>query len=201
MQTLGEQLQQYAAAMADPTRAMILIELSRAKELTATQLAQRLDLTANNVYHHMRVLRRCGVVSPPRPVPGPSYVEKYYSIKPNILAALQMDPEWFDEALSTMTAEDRKALLVSMCVTMAHLLLRAAQRYQSMEAAELDTLAREQQLSLVSINEVSRAHLKARLTALREILVQEQDQFPQEDPGSTDVILMAGLPSLWEEHQ
>src|SRR5207248_140852 len=88
MPVIAQRLSQYAEAMADPTRGMILVELDRAGELTATQLARRLDLSPNNVYHHMRVLLQLEVVDPPRAVPGDTYVEKYYHINPEIRAAL-----------------------------------------------------------------------------------------------------------------
>jgi DNA-binding transcriptional ArsR family regulator len=185
--------------MTDSTRAMILIELGRAGELTATQLARRLGLTANNVYHHMRILRRLGVVPPPRSVPGTTFVEKYYRIGPEIRSALQADPEWLDHATSSMTPEDRKAIMISMCITMAHLLHRAARRYGAMDPVELDTLARDKHLAMMSINEVSRPRLEARLAAIREVMARESEQFVDEDSDTTDVVLIATLPLLWEE--
>src|SRR5215469_6699259 len=69
-QNLEQLLRNTIEAMLDPTRGAILLELERAGEMTATQLARQLDLTANNVYHHMRVLSRLGILEPPRTVPG-----------------------------------------------------------------------------------------------------------------------------------
>ncbi|NMP23931.1 helix-turn-helix domain-containing protein [Sulfobacillus harzensis] len=60
--------------MSDPTRASLLMEIERAGEMTATKLAERLGLTANNVYHHLRVIKRLGILEEPRIVPGPTYV-------------------------------------------------------------------------------------------------------------------------------
>lgn len=198
MQTISQCLQQYATAMSDPTRAMILLELDHAGELTATQLARRLGLTANNVYHHMRVLRRLSVVSPPRAVAGDTYVEKYYRIDPELQSALKTAPKWLDQIMSTATSEDRKEMLISICITMAHLLHRAARRYRAMDAAELDRMAYQQQLAMVSINEMSRDQFTARLAGLRELLASEEERYATNDAATTDVVLIATLPLLWE---
>ena len=69
MATVTELLRWYIQAMSDPTRGAIMSELYHAGELTPTQLARRLGLTANNIYHHMRVLRKLELVDPPRVVP------------------------------------------------------------------------------------------------------------------------------------
>src|SRR4051794_1988533 len=104
--SLTEQLRQYAGAMADPTRGTILFELDQAGELTATQLAARLDMPANNIYHHMRVLVRLGVIEKTRIVPGNTYVEKYYAIKQELRATLRLDPSWLERIERTLTPED-----------------------------------------------------------------------------------------------
>src|SRR6476619_903324 len=125
-------------ALSDPTRGAILTELEHSGELTATQLAKRLGLTANNVYHHMRVLRELQVVGEPRVVPRDTYVEKYYRLAPEVEAALANDPEWRDMAQRELSAEERKELFISMCLEMAQLLQRAARRYAEMDAETFD---------------------------------------------------------------
>jgi DNA-binding transcriptional ArsR family regulator len=197
MTTVGEQLRQYASAVSDPTRGAILMELNHAGELTATQLARRLGLTPNNVYHHMRVLLQLGVVDPPRPVPGDTYVEKYYHLNPSIRSAVTLDPIWYDEVQKTMTTEDRRAVIVSVCLTMAHLLRQAARRYEEMDAEELDRYARAQQLIMLSIGELSRDRLQFRLNGLRHMLLQENEELQKEPSPPTDLVLFASLPALW----
>src|SRR5215472_13102140 len=94
-ETLEELLRSYIKALSDATRGAIVQELGHVDELTATQLAHRLGLSANNVYHHMRILLQLGVVDPPRAVPGPTYVEKYYRLNPQLRLATE-DPNWLD---------------------------------------------------------------------------------------------------------
>lgn len=197
MPVIANQLRQYATAMADPTRGMILTELERAGELTATQLARRLDLSPNNVYHHMRVLLQLEVVDPPRAVPGETYVEKYYHINPQILAALRLDPEWYERVRESLTVEDRQAIIVSICMTMSHLLRQAARDFEGMDATTLDRYVREERLVMLSINRVSREQLTSRLAILRDALTEEDREFAEDLSPQSDLMLIAALPLLW----
>jgi DNA-binding transcriptional ArsR family regulator len=186
-------------ALTDPTRAAILLELGRAGELTATQLARQLGLTANNVYHHMRVLTKLGLLEPPRIVPGKTYVEKYYRIKRE-LAMGARDPGWLDRVQRTLTSAERKALLISLFLRAAQMLRRAARRYEEMDAEALDDLINQQQLGMLSINQMSRERFLYRLAGLRELIAREAELFPDADGeiGATDAVVMAGLPLFWD---
>jgi DNA-binding transcriptional ArsR family regulator len=195
---ITDRLRNYATAIADPTRGMILLELDRAGELTATQLARRLELGTNNVYHHMRVLLSLGVVDSPRLVPGPTYVEKFYRINPELNAALRLDPTWFGEVQHTMTAEDRQALLVGVYLTMANVLRQAARHYGEMDAETLDRSFQRDHLNMTMINRVSREHLHARLEGIRTVLENTDRQFAEDLSPRLDVMLLAALPSWWD---
>jgi DNA-binding transcriptional ArsR family regulator len=198
MRTMTGRLRDYAEAISDPSRGAIVVELDRAGELTATQLARRLGLTPNNVYHHMRVLLQLGVVDPPRPVPGDTYVEKYYHINPEIRSALRLDPSWYEGTQEAMTVEDRQSSLVSLCLTMAHLLRRAAREYQEMDAGELDRAVREQKLLMLSISRISREELQGRLATIRQALYDGDPKWAEDTGSRTDLLLLAGLPRLWD---
>jgi DNA-binding transcriptional ArsR family regulator len=210
MATVKELLRDYIRAVSDPTRGAIMMELHHAGELTATQLARRLGLTANNVYHHMRVLRELGAVAPPRVVPRETYVEKYYRVSDDLRAMGGSDPEWLDRVQGDLTAEDRKELFVALCLTMAQLLQRAARRYTAMDAEAFDTLVNERKLGMLSLSEMRQPRLEWRLNALRDMLRQEHeagiaDDVRADGEGSAPprhVVLMAGLPLLWgDEHE
>jgi DNA-binding transcriptional ArsR family regulator len=197
--SLQELLRNYVKALSEATRGAIVQELGNADELTATQLAHRLGLSANNVYHHMRVLLQLRVVTPPRVVPGPTYVEKYYRLDPELRRATE-DPNWLDRAQATMTPGERKELAIGMCLTMAHRLRRAARRYEAMDAEAFDEMAHTQQLLLISVNDMGRRRLVARLQALRELLRREYEEGIAADSSpDTDTVLIAGLPNLWDE--
>lgn len=195
--SVSEQLRRYAAAARDPTRGSILIELGRAGEATATQLARRLGQTPNNVYHHLRVLLELGVVEPPRSVPGPTYVEKFYRITDETRAALHMDYGWYHrQAQDSLTLEDRKALIVSMCYMYAHLLRQTAREYEALDAAELDRVINEDKLLLLSFSRIGRNQFKARLAALRSMMEHEAFEFAEDTSPRSDLAIMAMLPFL-----
>ncbi|HEY7019997.1 MAG TPA: winged helix-turn-helix domain-containing protein [Ktedonobacterales bacterium] len=203
MTATTEFLRGFIRALSDPTRGAILTELEHSGELTATQLAKRLGLTANNVYHHMRVLRELKVVGEPRVVPRETYVEKYYQLAPEAQAVLGSDPEWLDRVQKGLSAEERKELFVSMCLEMAQLLQRAARRYAEMDAETFDTLIHQRKLGMLSINEMGQARLESRLKSLRDTLRHERESgIADEEPRSQQhVVLMAGLPFLWDEDE
>lgn len=186
-------------ALRDPTRGAILLELGRAGELTATQLARHLELSANNVYHHMRVLTKLGLLDPPRAVPGKTYVEKYYRLKRDLLME-RRDPGWVDRVRQSLTLEERKAFFISLFLQAAQTLRQAAQRYERMDAAQLDALFSQQQLGMLSINWMGRERLRYRLEELRKLIAREAELFPdaEEERGTTDIVVMAGLPLFWD---
>lgn len=205
MATGDELLRNYITAMADPTRGMILMELGHAGELTPTQLAKRLGLTANNVYHHMRILRELAVVDPPRAVPRETYVEKYYRVTPELERLTSADPFWLDKAQAGMPAADRKALIIGMYLTAARLLTRAARRYEAMDSATFEEIIYRRELGMVSLNSMTRERMVGRLAALRDLLRQESEA--RQDAGGAngnpadarDMVIMAGLPLNWDE--
>ncbi len=225
MATIAELLRQYMVAMYDPTRGAILMELGHAEELTPTQIARRLGLTANNVYHHMRVLREMGVVDPPRAVPRETYVEKYYRINADLAAAVNSDPEWLDKTQASQTSADRKALFTGMCMTMAQLLMRAARRYQAMDDEAFERKFYETQDIMASVNSMDHEKLVRRLASLRGILAEEwradAEARPKDAADDADtpsdgavarpgretsanrrnIVLIAALPLLWDEEE
>jgi DNA-binding transcriptional ArsR family regulator len=196
--TIGDKLRKYAEAIADASRGMIVVELDRAGELTATQLARRLDQTANNVYHHMRVLRQFGVVDPPRAVPGNTYVEKYYRINPELQLALRLDPEWYARVAPTLTVEARRELIISVMLTMAQLLHRSARDMGEMDVQTFaESIDQERPVSL-SIARISRKQLNARLEALWTVLEQEDRAWAEDYSPRTELMLWAGLPGMFD---
>jgi DNA-binding transcriptional ArsR family regulator len=186
-------------ALSDPTRGAILLELGRAGELTATQLARHLGLSANNIYHHMRVLTKLNLLEPPRVVPGKTYVEKFYRIRRELMMSTR-DPEWVDRVLRSLTSQERKALLISLFLRAAQILHQAAQRYERMDAETLDKLFSQLQQGMISINQMNHERLRYRVAGLRELIAREAVLFPDtpEEGDASDVVVMAALPFFWD---
>lgn len=212
MATRAELLKQYMVAMYDPTRGAILMELGQVGELTPTQIARRLGVTANNIYHHMRVLRELGVVDPPRAVPRDTYVEKYYRINPALAAMVNSDPNWVDNSQEHMTAADRKALFCGMFMTMAQLLMRAARRYQAMDDDDFQRRLYDSQDIMASVNTMDHTKLVRRLASVRGMLAEEWRADAEAQGSAADgdaagahsernLVLMASLPLLWDDDE
>jgi hypothetical protein len=68
-----------------------------------------------------------------------------------------------------------------------------------MDAETLDRLAIDQELVMMSINELSRERLQFRLEGIRELLAREAEKFAGETSEPTDLVVIAGLPALWDE--
>ena len=63
--------------LADETR-MKMVYLLRAKELTVSQIAAELGLTTQTIYHHVKRLKKCGMIEVSREERVDHLVESYY---------------------------------------------------------------------------------------------------------------------------
>jgi DNA-binding transcriptional ArsR family regulator len=63
--------------LADPTRRKI-IYLLKVKELTVSQIASELGLTAQAIYHHIRKMKKVGVIEVAREERVGHFIETYY---------------------------------------------------------------------------------------------------------------------------
>lgn len=187
-------LKAYIEAVSEPTRASILMEIEKAGELTATQLAERLELTPNNVYHHLRVIKRFGVLADPRVVPGPTYVEKYYRLRAELSEAFK-DPGWLDRAQQNLSLEARQAFWCAFTMVAGQLMIRAAKQYQAMDPATWQETVLQQPTGMISLRELGRSQYQENLETLRAQIVNrptvggEPHQF---------VLLIAALPGIWD---
>jgi len=183
-------LGQYLEALTDPTRASILFELEGAGELTATQIARRLGLTVNNVYHHIRVLNRLGVLAEPRVVPGPSYVEKYYRVQGALTEPL--DPTWYDEASRERTMAQQQLQWCAFCAHLGQVFLQAAQRYAALAPEEWEKTVLGDWAGMLSRRDLARDRYLGDLEKIRAVVNQPGPEAP--DRGN--IMIVAALPEL-----
>ncbi len=197
MEDLEGLLRHYLEALSEVTRADILGELTEAGELTATQVAKRLGLTVGNVYHHFRVLNRLGVLSPPRIVPGPTYVEKYYAIHPDILRAIQR-PDWIDATQQGLSIAQGQAFWVAFCAHVGHMLLRASARYAEMTPEAWYEAVLKTQMGMISVRNPLPGHYEHDLARARAIVTGETQE--DEAPRSPHLFIIAALPGILAAH-
>ncbi len=196
---LEQRLSNLVEAMTDSTRGAILVELGDAGERTATQLAHRLDLTANNVYHHMRVLRRLEVVPAPRAVPGPTYVEKYYRLHPDLAQAVH-DPFWLDHVLDSQPPAVLRRLMAAELLLLSHLLRRASARVDALgdDAILQQRLDARSMVSFGRMSDISYAQRLARMRAIVQAEAEEAEGGTAPPESGGHLVLMVGMPDLWE---
>src|SRR5215467_6283421 len=99
--------------LADPTRRRI-VNLLKARELTVSQIAEQLDKTPQNIYHHMRKLLDGELVEVSREARVENFVEKYYRATAEIFEVTHGEGrEDFDEASAKETLQSMsKARLI-----------------------------------------------------------------------------------------
>lgn len=194
MENVEPLLKAYIEALSEPTRASILMEIEKSTELTATQLAQRLDLTANNVYHHLRVIKRFGVLDAPRVVPGPTYVEKYYRLRAELRSAFK-DPGWLDRAQRDLSVPARQAFWCAFAMVAGQLMIRAAKQYQAMDPATWEKTVLQNQTGMISLRELGSSQYQKDLEMLRTQIVNRPA-----DNGEAHqyILLIAALPGIWD---
>ncbi len=193
MNTVETLLRAYIEALSEPTRASILMEIEQRGELTATQLAERLDLTPNNVYHHLRVIKRYGVLAEPRVVPGPTYVEKYYRLRQELRQAFK-DPGWLDRAQQDLSLEARQAFWCAFAMVAGQLMIRAAKQYQAMDPAQWQETVLQHPTGMISLRELGSSQYQENLETLRAQVV---NQPIEESESHKFVMLIAALPGIW----
>lgn len=93
--------------LADETRRR-MVHLLKAKELTVSQLAQELDKTPQNIYHHIRKLLEGGLVEVTREEKIENFSEKYYRATAEIFEVTH------GEGNEELDETEAKEFLVSM---------------------------------------------------------------------------------------
>src|SRR5262249_55044172 len=109
-------------------------------------------------------------------------------------SALRLDADWMTEAQGSMSAEERKLSVVSVCLTMAHLLRLAAREFEAMDADDVDRLMKDERLMMLTVNRVGRQELRDRLDAIQGALEGAGSESPQSESSRGDLLLVAGLP-------
>ena len=93
--------------LADETRRR-MVHLLKAKELTVSQIAQELDKTPQNIYHHIRKLLEGGLVEVTREEKIENFSEKYYRATAEIFEVTH------GEGNEDLDETEAKEFLVSM---------------------------------------------------------------------------------------
>lgn len=107
----------YIQTMKNTTRASIIFQLARKSEMTATEISRVLGEDVDVIYYHMKFLRKLGLVSEPRVEVRGNYLEKYYSLSPEMRqSSTEADKSFLKKLKGVAPEEYRKVLLTSFAL-------------------------------------------------------------------------------------
>ena len=101
-------------SLKNPTRASIFYLLARRSESTATEISKDLGVDVDVVYYHLKLLRRAGLVSEPRVVVKRNFVEKFYSIHPNLKEKLLRSMRELAEKEKELSTEEFRKIAIAL---------------------------------------------------------------------------------------
>ena len=109
--TRDEDLGALFAALADPTRRLVIRSLSGAEPVTASGLAAELPITRQAIAKHLGALERAGLVEPRREGRETRYTVTPEPLEQAVAWIVQAGGEWDDRLarLGTYVAADRTA--------------------------------------------------------------------------------------------
>lgn len=79
----------------NPTKIGIIMLLAEHNRMTVTEMSKYLDVSKSNLYHFVAQLVSDGVLNEPEVIPKKNYVEKYYTVNPEMVGASD-EEEWED---------------------------------------------------------------------------------------------------------
>lgn len=184
-------------ALGDRTRGLIFHQLVRNKELTATMIAERLNLAFTNVSYHLRRLLDAGIVEQTREVIAGYRVEKYYRIVPELMSQMFATPQAITEAEQEMTPEQRQLVISTRLAIAANVLFDAARRYQSMDPKEFNRVVDEQRLYMMALGSLPRDRLETMVELARTFASSAWRELDSDTVWSyDDAVIFAALPNL-----
>ena len=184
-------------SLKNPTRASIFYLLARRSESTATEISKDLGVDVDVVYYHLKLLRRAGLVSEPRVVVKRNFVEKFYSIHPNLKEKLLRSMRELAEKEKELSTEEFRKIAIALLSVVQSILAASIRRLKRVSSEVIDEIREEESLESKIIL-CSKERYEQLLNKLRE--VARGDVLDTFDPIAKDyVIAIVAIPKLGEE--
>jgi len=184
--------------LSDHTRALVFNELLMGGELTASIISQRLQLSFTKVSYHVRKLLAAEAIEPTRQVIAGFRVEKFYRIKPQLLALLFSTPNALGGIHQGLTPAERQVVHCAYLVVVANVLKRAADRYERMDPEQFDILFSQDELMMLSFGSMPRGMLKQLLRVAKAALPETWGDLDAVAPWQhSDYVVFATLPEFF----
>ena len=184
-------------SLKNPTRASIFYLLARRSESTATEISKDLGVDVDVVYYHLKLLRRAGLVSEPRVVVKRNFVEKFYSIHPNLKEKLLRSMRELAEKEKELSTEEFRKIAIALLSVVQSILAASIRRLKRVGSEVIDEIREEESLESKIIL-CSKERYEQLLNKLRK--VARGDVLDTFDPIAKDyVIAIVAIPKLSEE--
>jgi len=130
----------YVQTMKNTTRASIVFQLIRKPEMTATEISRKIGEDVDVVYYHMKFLKRVGLVSEPRVEVRGNYLEKYYSLAPEVRKSLGETDRRANKRMEDMNSEEFRQLLLTAFALVKSTVAGSANQIERAKANVIDSL-------------------------------------------------------------
>ncbi len=166
--------------------------------MTVTQMSKHIEVSRSNLYHFVSQLVEDGILNEPEVVPKKNYVEKYYSLNPELFGAVQW--EELESHFATLKPEEVRGLLRAFLIGQAFNLQLLAEKVRTSSDKQMEKL-KDALLTQNAFMAYSISHIGSHpdLTSkLGEIVEEFERVTPEKRNRSKDVVrsLILVLPYL-----
>jgi len=192
-ETLADSLIQ---TLRNPTRASIFYRLIQKPESTATEISRNLGEHVDVIYYHLKLLRKAGLISDPRVVAQKTYVEKYYSLRPDFKEKFMQSIGSFKARKKELSLDEFREMQIALLTVIQSIIVSSMRRLKKVDSNVIDKIKNEKSIESRIIF-CSKERYDQLLEKLREVAksgVSEMfDPIPKER-----VIALIAVPKLNE---
>lgn len=186
----------YVEALKNRTRAMIFFQLWRNPEMTATEISKALDEDVDVVYYHMKSLKTLKIVSEPRVEVRGNYLEKYYSLTPEVRERFADVYERANRKLGEMAPEEYRKVLLTAFAVVKSAVVGSANQIEKADTSVIDKLGKKRNFS-IRVFYCTKEQYYEFLDDLRKIF---KSSYEKSDPVKRDYVMaFIAVPKLDEE--
>lgn len=180
----------------NPTRASIFYRLIQKPESTATEISRDLGEDVDVVYYHLKLLRKAGLISDPRVVAQKTYVEKFYSIRPDFKEKFIQSISSFKAKKKELNSDEFREMQIALLTVIQSIIVSSMRRLKKVDSNVIDKI-KDEKIMESKIIFCSKERYDQLLGKLRE--VAKSSVLEMFDPITKEnVIALIAVPKLDE---
>ncbi|MFX0097901.1 MAG: ArsR/SmtB family transcription factor, partial [Candidatus Hodarchaeota archaeon] len=130
----------------NPTRASIFYRLVQKPESTATEISRDLGEDVDVVYYHLKLLRKAGLISDPRVVAQKTYVEKFYSIRPDFKEKFIQSIGSFKARKKELSSDEFREMQIALLTVIQSIIVSSMKRLKKVDSTAIDKIKDEKKI-------------------------------------------------------